>query len=148
MFKMIEVVGSSKSGFSEAVKEVIDNLIGSGNKVHFFEVVEQRGAARSGSFKEYQVKLKVAVEAESKKDKGKEENKEFCPTCQEPVKEGGHLCIPQTYHDEKCDWCGALIPDERHLCSDKAKELAYICNSCGRTAISADHLCNPKKIDK
>ena len=34
-----------------------------GEKVHFFEVIEQRGAVREGKFKEFQVKLKVAVEA-------------------------------------------------------------------------------------
>lgn len=69
-----------------------------------------------------------------------------CPTCKKSTGEKGHLCVPLSQDDEKCDWCGSLIPNERHLCSGKVQELAYICNSCGRTAISADNLCMPKKI--
>ena len=146
MFKMIEVVGSSEKGFSEAVKKAVEQLIASGEKIHFFEVIEQRGAVRNDKFKEYQVKLKVAVEVAEAKQKEPEKNDHACPTCMESTGEHGHLCVPGTIHDEKCSWCGALIPDERHLCNDKVKELAYICNSCGRTAVSAEHLCSPKKI--
>jgi hypothetical protein len=68
-----------------------------------------------------------------------------CPTCHQKVGEAGHLCSPGDKH-ESCDWCGALIPDARHLCNKKIKELAYICNSCGRTAVQADFLCEPKKV--
>ncbi|MEE8360106.1 MAG: hypothetical protein V3S04_04195 [Candidatus Omnitrophota bacterium] len=68
-----------------------------------------------------------------------------CSTCNKPT-EDGHLCVPTEKKDEKCDWCGALIPNPRHLCSDKVKELSYICNSCGRTAVKAEHLCDPQKI--
>jgi len=77
------------------------------------------------------------------------EKKQFvCPTCHEPVGEAGHLCVPTSYHDKTCDWCGALIPNERHLCSQKVRKLTYICNSCGRTAVSADYLCKPQKIEE
>ncbi len=69
-----------------------------------------------------------------------------CPTCQGKTGDHGHLCVPVSRHDEKCDWCGSLIPNERHLCNEKIKELSYICNSCGRTAVNAEYLCNPKKI--
>ncbi|MCD6460591.1 hypothetical protein J7L67_08000 [bacterium] len=69
-----------------------------------------------------------------------------CPTCNGTVGEKGHLCTPVNQDGEKCGWCGSLIPNERHLCSDKIKELAYICNSCGRTAVSPDYLCKPEKI--
>ena len=62
MLEMMEVIGISKDGFSEAVKDSVDKIINSGRKVHFFEVIEQRGAVRSGELKEYQVKLKIAVE--------------------------------------------------------------------------------------
>ncbi len=62
MFKMIEIVGASSEGYSQAVKEGIDGLIASGEKIHFFEVIQQRGAVRDGKLKEYQVILKVAVE--------------------------------------------------------------------------------------
>ena len=63
MFKMIEVIHGSEEGFSQAAKSAVEELIRKGEKVHFFEVVEQRGAVRNGEFKEFQVKLKVAVEA-------------------------------------------------------------------------------------
>ena len=62
MFKMIEVVESSPESFSEAAKAAVNKVLQSGEKVHFFEVIEQRGAVREGKFKEFQVKIKVAVE--------------------------------------------------------------------------------------
>ena len=71
----------------------------------------------------------------------------ICPTCQQEVAAIGHLCVPVQQEDEKCDWCGALMVDERHLCNDKVKELAYYCNSCGRAAVQAEHLCHPQRID-
>ena len=69
-----------------------------------------------------------------------------CPTCGKSTDDLGHLCTPQELCNAKCDWCGSVIVDARHLCSDKAEEISYICNSCGRTAISADQLCKPEKI--
>jgi len=145
MFKMIELVGSSEKGFSEAVQEAVEKALASGEKAHFFEVVEQRGLIRDGRLKEFQVKIKLAIEAE---EKPREEEENFCPTCHQPVGEEGHMCVPVTREDKTCDWCGALIPDERHLCSEKIKNLSFICNSCGRTAIRADYLCNPVPIKK
>jgi len=62
MFKMIEVVGVSPAGFSEAVKDGVDKVLTSGEKVHFFQVLEQRGAVREGEFKEFQVVIRVATE--------------------------------------------------------------------------------------
>ncbi len=67
MFRMIEIVGKSSQGFSEAVKEAIEKILESGEKVHFFQVLEQRGAVREGKFKEFQVILRVAVEFDNKK---------------------------------------------------------------------------------
>jgi len=61
MFKMIEVVESSNLSYSDAVKVAIEKLKDRGSKVHFFELIEQRGALRSDKI-EFQVKLKVAVE--------------------------------------------------------------------------------------
>ena len=62
MLRMIEVIGSSEVSYSEAVKSAVQQLIDAGEKVHFFEVIEQRGAVREGRFKEFQAKIKVAVE--------------------------------------------------------------------------------------
>ena len=55
--------------------------------------------------------------------------------------------VPVNLKDTKCEWCGNLIPTERHLCSDKVKEISYVCNSCGRTAVEGKYLCKPKKIE-
>ncbi|MBN2198791.1 MAG: dodecin domain-containing protein [Candidatus Aminicenantes bacterium] len=63
MLKMIEVVGTSSSGFSEAVRDAVDRVSAEGNKIHFFQVVEQRGAVREDKIREFQVVLKIAFEA-------------------------------------------------------------------------------------
>ena len=70
----------------------------------------------------------------------------ICKTCGNQASDAGHLCVPLSRKDKKCDWCDSLIMDERHMCDKKLKKLSYICNSCGRLAVSADHLCKPKKI--
>jgi flavin-binding protein dodecin len=59
---MVEVVGISPLGFSEAVKKAVEQVLKSGEKIHFFEVLQQRGSVREGQLKEYQVVLKIAVE--------------------------------------------------------------------------------------
>ena len=71
----------------------------------------------------------------------------LCPTCGKETGQQGHMCVPTALEDKRCDWCEALIPDERHLCSEKVKALTYICNSCGRTAVRSEHLCNHVEID-
>jgi flavin-binding protein dodecin len=62
MLKMIEVVGVSPVGFSEAVKEGVEQVLKTGERIHFFQVMEQRGAVREGKLKEFQVILRVAVD--------------------------------------------------------------------------------------
>ena len=39
-----------------------------------------------------------------------------------------------------------LIMDARHMCNEKLQKISYICNSCGRLAVSPKYLCKPKKI--
>ena len=154
MLKMLEVIGTSTQGFSEAVRQAILQLSQEGEKIHFFEVIEQRGAVREGALKEFQVKLKVAVESAAVKDSAgaREKARAFnqhtkvCPTCNEGTEEG-HLCVPLSKKEKKCEWCGSLIVNERHLCDGKSKALSYICNSCGRTAVRPEYLCKPKKMD-
>jgi dodecin len=60
---MIEIVGISADGFSEATAKAIETLIGQGEKIHFFQVVEQRGSVREGKLKEFQAIIKVAIES-------------------------------------------------------------------------------------
>lgn len=62
MLKMIEVVGKSDEGFSDAVRKAVEKMAENGERMHFFEVQEQRGAIRDGKIGEYQVKVKIAVE--------------------------------------------------------------------------------------
>jgi dodecin len=62
MLKMFEVIGVSNAGYSEAVKNAVEEVIREGKVVHFFEIMEQRGSVRGGKIHEYQVKVKVAVE--------------------------------------------------------------------------------------
>ena len=61
MFQMLEVVGTSDLSHSEAVRSAVEGLIAAGEDIHFFEVVEQRGAVRNGRV-EFQVKIKAAVD--------------------------------------------------------------------------------------
>ncbi|MDZ7263298.1 MAG: dodecin family protein [candidate division KSB1 bacterium] len=62
MIHMLEVVGISNMSFSDAVKSAVKKLLEGGNKLYWFEIVEQRGAVKGNEI-EYQVKLKVAAEA-------------------------------------------------------------------------------------
>ncbi|MDD5614405.1 MAG: dodecin family protein [Candidatus Omnitrophica bacterium] len=61
MLKMIEVIGMSGISYSDAVKSVIKSLSEKGEKIHFFELIEHRGALKNGIL-EFQVKVKVSVE--------------------------------------------------------------------------------------
>lgn len=63
MILMMEVVGISNAGYSEAVNSAVEKLMDGGHKVYWFEIVEQRGAVKDGDI-EYQVKVKVAVEGQ------------------------------------------------------------------------------------
>jgi flavin-binding protein dodecin len=65
MFQMIEVVGASDVLYSEAVRSAVKKLTAAGEAIHFFEITEQRGAVRNGAV-EFQVKMKVAVEMDSR----------------------------------------------------------------------------------
>ncbi len=69
-----------------------------------------------------------------------------CKTCGKIAGNKGHLCIPLAGPKHTCDWCGSLIMDARHMCNRKLKKVSYICNSCGRLAVSPSNLCKPKKI--
>jgi flavin-binding protein dodecin len=62
MLNMIDVVGTSPDGFSEAVQAALAGVAKGGQKAHFFQVVEQRGAVREGRIMEFQAIVRVAVE--------------------------------------------------------------------------------------
>jgi len=62
MFKMVEVVGRSAEGYSDAVKDAVTSVMARDENVHFFTVVEQRGACHGGKI-EYQAVVKMAIDA-------------------------------------------------------------------------------------
>ncbi len=62
MLKMLEITASSELGYSEAVRGAIEKLTAAGEKIHFFQVLEQRGSVRDGKLREFQAIMKVAVE--------------------------------------------------------------------------------------
>ncbi|MFH0838609.1 MAG: dodecin domain-containing protein [Candidatus Omnitrophota bacterium] len=41
---MLEIIGSSNSNYSKAVEDAVNQIVRSGEKVHFFEVIKQHGA--------------------------------------------------------------------------------------------------------
>jgi len=57
-FEVIERVGISNEGISEAVKEVVSEA-NSEKKVGWFEVIEQRGRLTSDGKIEFQVKVRI-----------------------------------------------------------------------------------------
>lgn len=48
-----------------------------------------------------------------------EAKKHACPTWR-GRREAGHLCTPIDHDDEACEWCGAMIVNQRHMCSRQA----------------------------
>ena len=63
MYKMVEVVGTSAKGFTEAVESAVKGLADSGEKIYWIEVVEQRGAVKESKVWEYQVKINAGVKS-------------------------------------------------------------------------------------
>jgi dodecin len=63
-YKKIEIVGTSKDGFTEAVQSAIAEASQTIRHIDWFEVVEQRGNVKEGKVAEYQVVLKVGFRIE------------------------------------------------------------------------------------
>ncbi len=70
-----------------------------------------------------------------------------CPNCGGITKEKGHLCAP-TPTPTKCDYCNTSTESARHACLEMREKLEYVCDSCGRMAVSADLLCQPSKLQR
>lgn len=60
-YKLIELVGTSKQGYEEAIKNAIEEAKKTLTGLSWFEVVELRGGIKDNEV-EYQAKLKVAFE--------------------------------------------------------------------------------------
>ena len=60
MYKLIEVIGTSKDSFAEATKNAVGEAAKTLKGLAWFEVVEMRGAIKNNKVDEFQVKVKVA----------------------------------------------------------------------------------------
>lgn len=66
-----------------------------------------------------------------------------CNTCGTTDLDKTHKCSADFVEGDECNYCGAVIKTGKHECDEEA---TYVCNTCGRTAIKADYLCNPNVI--
>lgn len=111
MFHFIEVIGQSSHDYSQAVKNAVDELIELSYDVHFFNVIEQRGAVRDNKI-EYQVVLKVAVKQNGKKVNNDKKNN-------------------RNVNEYVCEWCGTqLFKNDNYEVHKNSNTI--VCNNCGR----------------
>ncbi len=59
-FKLIELVGTSKESFEDAVNSAVKEAANTLKNLCWLEVIEQRGHITDGKVSEYQVKVKVS----------------------------------------------------------------------------------------
>lgn len=58
-YKIVELVGTSKESFSDAVKNAVAEAATNIKGLTWFEVLEERGSIKDGKLDEYQVTVKV-----------------------------------------------------------------------------------------
>ena len=59
-YKLIELVGTSKESFEDAVNNAVKEAVKTIKYLSWLEVVEQRGHITDGKVSEYQVKVKLS----------------------------------------------------------------------------------------
>ena len=59
-YKLIELVGTSKESFEDAVNNAVKEAANTIKYLSWLEVVEQRGHITDGKVSEYQVKVKLS----------------------------------------------------------------------------------------
>lgn len=59
-YKLIELVGTSKEGFEDAVNNAVAEASKTLGNLSWLEVVEQRGHITNGKVSEYQAKVKIS----------------------------------------------------------------------------------------
>jgi flavin-binding protein dodecin len=60
IYKLIELVGTSKGSFEDAVNNAVAEAAKTIKNLSWLEVVEQRGHITDGKVSEYQVKVKLS----------------------------------------------------------------------------------------
>jgi len=64
VYKKIEIVGTSKTSFADAVKAAVAEAGKSIRHMSWFEVVEQRGSIKDGKVLEFQVTVRIGFKIE------------------------------------------------------------------------------------
>lgn len=64
VYKMIDVVGTSKVSFADATREAVKRASKTLRDMSWFEVTEMRGTIVDGDIGEFQVKLSVGFKLE------------------------------------------------------------------------------------
>jgi dodecin len=64
VYKMTEIVGTSKDSFADAVKQAVKRASASLRHMNWFEVVDQRGLIKDGEVAEFQVTIKIGFKLE------------------------------------------------------------------------------------
>jgi flavin-binding protein dodecin len=65
VYKVVELVGSSKEGIEDAVKNAVKRADGTLRNLRWFEVVQIRGHVEEGDVRHYQVVLKAGFTLEA-----------------------------------------------------------------------------------
>lgn len=65
VYKLLEIVGSSKTGIDDAIRNAIATASKSVRHVEWFEVIETRGHVVDGEVGHFQVTLKVGFRLEA-----------------------------------------------------------------------------------
>ena len=64
VYKMVEIVGSSKASFADATRSAVKRASKTLRGTSWFEVMEMRGTIKDGEVDEFQVKVKVGFKLE------------------------------------------------------------------------------------
>jgi flavin-binding protein dodecin len=64
VYKKIEIIGTSKTSFADAVKAAVNEAGKSIRHMSWFEVVEQRGSVKDGKVGEFQVTIRIGFKIE------------------------------------------------------------------------------------
>jgi len=64
VYKIVTIVGSSKTSSDEAIQNAVTKLAESGKRLDWFEVVETRGHIVEGKIGHFQVVLKIGYRLE------------------------------------------------------------------------------------
>jgi transcription elongation factor Elf1 len=91
------------------------------------------------------VEISEAIKADWKglpaDQKGKMDS---CKVCGQPVTVPGHYCdrkLPYT-----CEYCGAFIESNYHVCKGMMGKFTVQCKTCGRLGIKKNDVCSPRPL--